>query len=197
MPAFAQDRFWFFSGGWANAIVTQVDVTDGGRTWTTTGKWTIAAGYPLSASVPVVGGRYLVWLAPATPESLERTVLAYLDTRTGQNGAIPAFLFGGSSEQPSIAADRQSGRLFVLDRSGLWVLNSRDGTLKLIPIPRAVAETRRVQAAGGRAIATLNIGASTTITIPNVPRGTYYVRVRAINDLGVSAPSTDVRIDVP
>ena len=35
------------------------------------------------------------------------------------------------------------------------------------------------------------------VTIPNVPRGTYYVRVRAVNELGASAASGDVRIDVP
>lgn len=38
---------------------------------------------------------------------------------------------------------------------------------------------------------------STTATVPNVPPGTYFVRVHAVNGSGRSASSNEVRIDMP
>ncbi len=43
------------------------------------------------------------------------------------------------------------------------------------------------------AVATTN---DSTRTVPNVPPGTYYVRVRAANYIGTSAPSNEVVVDV-
>jgi predicted phage tail protein len=37
----------------------------------------------------------------------------------------------------------------------------------------------------------------TTFTVDGVPSGRYYVRVRAINDVGRSVPTADVEIIVP
>jgi hypothetical protein len=39
--------------------------------------------------------------------------------------------------------------------------------------------------------------ASTSVTVPNVPPGSYFVRVYAYNGSGRSAPSNEVRVDVP
>lgn len=46
-------------------------------------------------------------------------------------------------------------------------------------------------------LATLALGAGTTFTIPNVPAGRYYLRVRAENVTGRGAPSNEVVLDVP
>jgi hypothetical protein len=44
---------------------------------------------------------------------------------------------------------------------------------------------------GGVVIATLDV-ATTSLFVPNVPPGTYYARVRAVNGIGMSAPSNEV-----
>lgn len=51
--------------------------------------------------------------------------------------------------------------------------------------------------APGTAAVSLDLGAATSATIPGVPPGRYYVRIRAVNYNGVSAPSNEVVIDVP
>jgi hypothetical protein len=38
---------------------------------------------------------------------------------------------------------------------------------------------------------------STAVTVPNVPAGTYYVRLRALNAAGPSAPSNEITVVVP
>jgi hypothetical protein len=45
-------------------------------------------------------------------------------------------------------------------------------------------------------IGTVRTGGAAFLRVPNVPAGTYYVRVRAINELG-SAYSAELRVDVP
>ena len=153
VPAFAQDRMWFFGGASAaSTTVTQVDVTNGGRTWTTTGKWAVPGGYPLAGKVLTVGGRYLVWMTATTNSTY---VLAYLDTRTGQNSTFPApsFVVPVLGSAYPIATDRES-RVFVLDRGGLWVLNPRDGTVKRISLPQHLGVNPTVQAAAGRVFIT-------------------------------------------
>jgi hypothetical protein len=46
-------------------------------------------------------------------------------------------------------------------------------------------------------IATFPVTNLTTLTVPNVPPGTYYVRVRAWNYIGPSVPSNEIVVTVP
>jgi predicted phage tail protein len=48
----------------------------------------------------------------------------------------------------------------------------------------------------GGTIATLPT-AATTLVVPNAPPGTFYVRVRAVNPAGVSAPTSDLTVVIP
>lgn len=46
-------------------------------------------------------------------------------------------------------------------------------------------------------LAALALGPSTALSVPGVPRGTYYVRVRATNAAGIGPPSPDLAVVVP
>jgi predicted nicotinamide N-methyase len=52
-------------------------------------------------------------------------------------------------------------------------------------------------ASGLSNIATLTLGSATSLAVPAVPPGRYYVRVRATNYTGTGAASNEVVIDVP
>jgi hypothetical protein len=49
----------------------------------------------------------------------------------------------------------------------------------------------------GATAVSLDLGAAAAVTIPGVPPGRYYARLRAVNYNGVSAASNEVVIDVP
>ncbi len=51
--------------------------------------------------------------------------------------------------------------------------------------------------APGRTDLTFSVGATSPVTIPNAPPGTYYLRVRGTNAFGVSRPSSEVAVTVP
>ena len=51
--------------------------------------------------------------------------------------------------------------------------------------------------APGQRAGAVRLGHTTTVTIPGVPPGVYYVRVKALNEVGPSPASSDVRITVP
>lgn len=52
-------------------------------------------------------------------------------------------------------------------------------------------------APGATNLASVNTGNSrTSLTAPSVPAGVYYLRVRAVTSLGVSAPSEEIRVSV-
>lgn len=51
-------------------------------------------------------------------------------------------------------------------------------------------------AAGGPALTTINVP-GTSLTVPSVPNGTYYVRVRGVSADGTSSPSNEVTLAVP
>ncbi len=51
--------------------------------------------------------------------------------------------------------------------------------------------------ATGQRAGAVRLGHTTTVTIPGVPPGVYYVRVKALNEVGPSPASSDVRITVP
>ncbi len=49
---------------------------------------------------------------------------------------------------------------------------------------------------GGAPVASVPVSGS-SVTIPGVPRGTYYVRLTAVNAAGASAPSNQITVVVP
>lgn len=51
--------------------------------------------------------------------------------------------------------------------------------------------------APGRRDLGVRVGRVTTFAVDEVPSGTYYARARAINEIGASAPSNEVRVVVP
>lgn len=51
--------------------------------------------------------------------------------------------------------------------------------------------------APGQRAGSARLGHATSVTIPGVPPGVYYVRVKALNEVGPSPPSADVRVVVP
>lgn len=61
-----------------------------------------------------------------------------------------------------------------------------------------MAASYRVEAGAAPGTTAVSIAAGAdTITIPGVPPGRYYVRIRAVNRHGVSLPSNEVVVDVP
>jgi hypothetical protein len=64
--------------------------------------------------------------------------------------------------------------------------------------PVATAYTLEVGSAPGLSnLATLTLPPQPTLSIPGVPAGRYYVRVRGSNVAGVSGPSNELVVDVP
>lgn len=51
--------------------------------------------------------------------------------------------------------------------------------------------------APGQRAGAIRVGQTTSVTIPGVPPGVYYVRIKAFNDVGGSPPSNEVRVVVP
>jgi hypothetical protein len=68
-----------------------------------------------------------------------------------------------------------------------------------LPVSSGAATAYRLEAGQipGAAALTLELGAASATTIPGVPPGRYYARLRAVNANGVSAPSNEIVIDVP
>lgn len=73
-------------------------------------------------------------------------------------------------------------------------------TLGWRPAPIGLPAAAYVLEAGsGRGLANIarvNVGAATTFSIGNVPRGTYYVRVRAVTAFGTSAATPELAVTV-
>lgn len=80
---------------------------------------------------------------------------------------------------------------------------SSGGVVRITWLPSAAggAATGHVLEAGsGPALfdlAALTLGAETTVTATGVPPGTYYLRLRAVNPGGTSAPTGDITLVVP
>ena len=65
---------------------------------------------------------------------------------------------------------------------------------------RSIATEQVVEVgfAPGQTVARLAVAAGATgLTVPGVPRGRYYVRVKSVNGTGLGAPSNEVLVDVP
>jgi hypothetical protein len=78
------------------------------------------------------------------------------------------------------------------------VVTGRQVTLTWSPVPGAL--DYQLEAGSGTGLAhlvQLRTGPSTSFVVDNVPAGTYYVRVRAVNDVGVGSATVDRMIVVP
>ena len=50
---------------------------------------------------------------------------------------------------------------------------------------------------GATDLGTRDVGDATSLTVPGVPPGRYFVRMTAVNFTGTSSPSTELIVDVP
>jgi hypothetical protein len=78
-----------------------------------------------------------------------------------------------------------------------WSIDGNTVTFTWTPV--AAAGGYRLDAGSGPGatdIATLAIGATSRYSVPDVPPGTYYVRLRAIDGSGISSPSNEVLVTV-
>ena len=69
-----------------------------------------------------------------------------------------------------------------------------------IAASRSIATDQVVEVgfAPGETALRLGVAAgATSLTVPRVPPGRYYVRVRSINGTGLGAPSNEVLVEVP
>lgn len=157
------------------------------------------------ADVRVLGASYLV--APGitvSPDGHDAFVSAlgysgagssvsWIDVDTGAVRAQVANPPGGTFAMvylarplsPVLAAPVVSGGVVSL----AWTLP--------VASPQAVAYRLEAGFAPGATAVSIDLGASTSTTIPGVPPGRYYARLRAVNYNGVSAPSNEIVVDVP
>jgi hypothetical protein len=78
-------------------------------------------------------------------------------------------------------------------------VQATDVTLSWSPGQSTATTTRHVIEVGvwaGRTDLTVESGPGTTVAFAGVPPGTYYVRVRAANYTGASAPSNEIAVTV-
>ena len=85
--------------------------------------------------------------------------------------------------------------------SGLSVaVQNHVGTLTWTITGQTIATEQLVEVgfAPGQTVTSLAVAAgATSLTVPGVPSGRYYVRVRSVNGTGLGAPSNEVVVDVP
>src|SRR5690606_39166967 len=75
----------------------------------------------------------------------------------------------------------------------------RDVTLSWLPSPTPGTTGYRLEAgssSGSRDLINTPVGQGTSLSVPGVPDGTYYVRVRAESDGALSPPSNEVQVVV-
>ncbi len=106
----------------------------------------------------------------------------------------------GGTSSASNEATMSVGGATLPGVTTLLVPSVAGSTVTLSWTPASGAPTSYVLTAamtpGGAAVATLPV-AGTSVTIPGVPRGTYYARVTAHNTAGGGPPSNEVTIRVP
>jgi hypothetical protein len=78
------------------------------------------------------------------------------------------------------------------------VVNGRRVTVTWSSVPGVVDyQVEAGTATGLLNLAELRVGATTSFSLDNVPSGTYYVRVRAVNEVGAGLATTDRMVVVP
>ena len=76
-------------------------------------------------------------------------------------------------------------------------VSGSDLTLRWTNVGSASGFVLDVGFASGRTDLQIHVGADTTFRAPNVPPGTYYLRLRGGNEMGGGRPSNEVRVVVP
>ena len=76
-------------------------------------------------------------------------------------------------------------------------MSGRDVTLAWTNVGDATNFVLDVGVAPGRTDLTFSIGGASPVTIPSVPSGIYYLRVRGTNAFGGSRASNEVVLAVP
>lgn len=104
---------------------------------------------------------------------------------TGPASNEVAFTVGGAPSAPTLNSPSIVGNTVGLS----WSAGSGGGA------PTSYVLTASLSASGPT-IATVSVPSS-SIAIPGVPSGTYFVRVAGVNAAGVSAPSNQVTVAVP
>jgi hypothetical protein len=136
---------------------------------------------------------YVGWHGTIDNQSLVRVSLVHTGT-FATIGSIDIPLVGGFAgmalgPRPPHVSDLSAlvdGRLVTLS----WTIDAS----------RSIATEQVVEVgfSPGETVARLPVDAgATSLTVPGVPPGRYYVRIRSINGTGVGAGSNEVLVDVP
>ena len=139
--------------------------------------------------------RSLLYLAWPAPSADQRTVLTGVDTRTlATIGTMEIAV--GRHELVGMALGPRPPRVSALS---ILVENHLATLTWTVDASRSMATEQVVEVgfAPGETVARLAVAADTTsVTVPGVPPGRYYVRIRSINGTGIGAPSNEVLVEV-
>jgi hypothetical protein len=150
----------------------------------------LAVPYELrSIAISPDGGRAFVASDNLLPQS---GLIQDLDLRTGQQtaGVSVAFTSALGAAFAPLAPTLQPA-----------VVNGQQVTIAWSLAAHSPAAQRFVIHVGSRSgatdLGTRDVGDATSLTVPGVPPGRYFVRMTAVNFTGTSSPSTELIVDVP
>jgi hypothetical protein len=139
---------------------------------------------------------YVVWFQPSTTSTGWRTTIMVLDTAAwtvvaqaelANDTRLVGMVQGPRPPRASGLSASVTGNSVTLG----WT-NATSRTLAT----GLVVEAGSASGLSNLAVLPL-LPTETALTVPNVPRGSYYVRVRAVNGTGPGEPSNEVLVTVP
>lgn len=166
-----------------------------------------------AASAAVVDSWPVDQVTRAAFTSDGRRAVLLREVANGSTATLQAVLLDVASK--TVQAQGDLGAIYSHDMANLLIVEpplapdtltaavaGSQVTLTWTPAPTSLLATDYELEVGSTAGATdllrLRLAsAGTTLVVPAVPRGTYFVRVRAVNAAGASAPSPTVRVQVP